>query len=99
MIDRDLAELFKVKTKRLNEQMRRNTQRFLKEFCFQLTQNEKNKLVANCDHLQNLKYSPNLPYVFNEQGVAMLLAVLRSETAIKTSVQIINAFIAMSSKK
>lgn len=95
MIDRDLAELFEVKTKRLNEQMRRNTERFPKEFCFQLTQDEKNELVANCDHLRNLKYSSNPPYVFTEQGVAMLSAVLRSETAIKTSVQIINAFIVM----
>jgi predicted XRE-type DNA-binding protein len=64
MISNDLAELYGVTTKRLNEQVKRNIKRFPKHFMFQLTEQEKDKVVANCDHLQNLKYSPYLPYVF-----------------------------------
>lgn len=95
MIDRDLAEFYGVQTKRLNEQVKRNVERFPESFCFQLSDNEKSELVANCDHLEHLKFSPTLPYAFTEQGVAMLSAVLKSETAVKMSVQIMNAFVAM----
>ena len=95
MIDRDIAELFDVETKRLNEQVKRNIERFPKEFCFQLTDKEKIEVVAKCDHLQKLKFSPNLPYAFTEQGVAMLSAVIRSETAVKMSIQIMKAFVKM----
>jgi len=95
MIDRDIAELFDVETKRLNEQVKRNIERFPEEFCFQLTDKEKAEVVAKCDHLQNLKFSPNLPYAFTEQGVAMLSAVIRSETAVKMSIQIMKAFVKM----
>jgi ribosomal protein L23 len=63
MIDKDLADLYNVSTKRLNEQVKRNNKRFPKDFMFQLTQNEKDEVVANCDHLSTLKYSPNLPYL------------------------------------
>ena len=95
MIDRDLADLYRVKTKRLNEQVKRNSNRFPVQFCFQLTDKEKNELVANCDHLQNLKYSPTLPYAFTEQGVAMVSAVLKSQTAVQISIQIMKAFVSM----
>lgn len=95
MIDRDLAELYGVQTKRLNEQVKRNGDRFPVPFCFQLTVKEKNEVVANCDHLAGLKFSKSLPYVFTEQGVAMLSAVLHSEMAVKVSVQIMGAFVAM----
>ncbi len=95
MIDRDIAELFDVKTKRLNEQVKRNIERFPPVFCFQLTDNEKNELVANCDQFKNLKHSSSNPYAFTEQGVAMLSAVLHSETAVKMSIQIMNAFVNM----
>jgi len=61
MISNDLAVLYGVTTKRLNEQVKRNIKRFPKHFMFQLTEQEKDKVVANCDHLQNLKYSPYLP--------------------------------------
>ncbi len=64
MISNDLAELFGVTTKRLNEQVKRNIKRFPKHFMFQLTVEEKDKVVAICDHLHNLKYSPYLPHVF-----------------------------------
>jgi phage regulator Rha-like protein len=95
MIDRDLAELYSVQTKRINEQVKRNIDRFPLQFCFQLTKKEFNELVANCDRFINLKHSSTLPYAFTEQGVAMLSAVLRSQTAIKMSIQIIQAFVHM----
>jgi N-acyl-D-aspartate/D-glutamate deacylase len=95
MIDSDLAELYGVKTKRLNEQIRRNRLRFPEEFCFKLNVNEKENLVAICDRLEKLKYSPYLPLAFTEQGVAMVSAVLNSSTAIIMSVQIMKAFVEM----
>ncbi|MCK4561185.1 MAG: ORF6N domain-containing protein [Calditrichia bacterium] len=66
LIDTDLASFYGVSTKRLNEQVRRNRNRFPEDFIFQLNQEEKNEVVANCDHLNNLKYSKSLPYVFTE---------------------------------
>lgn len=95
MIDRDLAEMYQVEVKRLNEQVKRNIERFPESFRFQLNDAEKNELVANCDRLEPLKYSSNNPFAFSEQGVAMLSAVLRSETAIKVSIQIMEAFVEM----
>lgn len=95
MIDRDLAELYGVDTKRLNEQVKRNIKRFPERFMFQLTAQEKNELVANCDRFSSLKHSTALPYAFTEQGVSMLSAVLKSDTAIDISIQIIDAFVSM----
>ncbi len=95
MIDRDLAELYGVETKRINEQVKRNSVRFPSSFCFQLNKNESIKLVADCDRFEKLKHSSSLPYAFTEQGVAMLSAVLKSETAIKVSIQIMQAFVDM----
>jgi hypothetical protein len=93
MIDRDLADLFGVETKRLNEQVKRNIKRFPHRYMFQLTTEEKDDVVANCDHLVNLKFSPFLPYVFTEHGTVMLANVLNSERAIQTSIFIVEAFI------
>lgn len=95
MIDRDLAELYEIGTKVLNQAVKRNNERFPESFRFQLTKDEKNELVTNCDRFENLKHSSIDPYVFTEQGVAMLSAVLRSETAVKVSIQIMNAFVEM----
>lgn len=95
MVDRDLAEIYGVETKRLNEQVKRNIERFPKSFRFELTEFEKNELVANCDRFKNLKHSTALPYAFTEAGVAMLSAVINSETAVKVSIQIIDAFVEM----
>ena len=75
MIDADLAKLYGVTTKRLNEQVKRNKDRFPEDFMFQITKQEKYEVVANCDHLRNLKYSPNLPKVFTEHGALMLASV------------------------
>lgn len=95
VVDRDLAELYQVETKRLNEQVKRNIDRFPKEFRFQLSKKEGAELVANCDRFVNLKHSTSAPYVFTEQGVAMLSAVLHSKTAVDISIKIIKAFVEM----
>jgi hypothetical protein len=95
MIDRDLAELYGVTTKRLNEQVKRNTRRFPEDFMFQLTQEEKDEVVAICDHLSNLKFSANLPYAFTEHGAVMLASVLNSERAIEVNIQIVRVFTRM----
>ena len=95
LIDRDLAELYQVPVKRLNEQVKRNIERFPISFRFQLDDSEKNELVANCDRFKALKHSSVNPYAFTEQGVSMLSAVLHSDTAVKISVAIISAFVEM----
>ena len=95
MLDRDLAGLYGVETKVLNQAVKRNIERFPEQFCFQLDRNEQNELVTNCDRFEKLKHSTSNPYAFTEQGVAMLSAVLRSETAVKISIQIMNAFVTM----
>ena len=93
MIDRDLAELYGVETKRITEAVKRNIERFPEAFRFQLSENEMNELVANCDRFKALKHSSFLCYAFTEQGVAMLSAVLHSETAIQDSIRIMDAFV------
>lgn len=95
MIDKDLAALYSVDTKRLNEQVRRNAERFPKSFKFQLSEEEKSELVANCDRFNSLKHSTSLPYAFTEQGIAMLSSVLHSDTAVQVSIKIMEAFVAM----
>ncbi|MBW7870142.1 MAG: ORF6N domain-containing protein, partial [Flavobacteriia bacterium] len=95
MIDRDLAEMYQVETRVLNQAVKRNIERFPQQFRFQLSDDEKMELVTNCDRFDSLKHSSTNPYAFTEQGVAMLSAVLRSDIAVKVSIQIINAFIEM----
>ena len=96
MIDRDLAELYGVETRVLNQAVKRNMERFPERFRFQLTKEEMNELVTNCDRFNSLKHSIVRSYAFTEQGVAMLLStVLRSETAIRVSIRIMDAFVAM----
>jgi phage regulator Rha-like protein len=95
MLDSDLAELYEVGTKRLNEQVRRNPKRFPNDFMFQLTLEEAESLRSQIATLkmergQHRKY---LPYVFTEQGVAMLSSVLTSERAVEVNVQIMRAFV------
>ncbi len=98
MLDSDLAMLYGVETKRLNENVKRNIARFPEPFCFQLTQDEYANLMSQFatssfggQHGGRRK----LPYVFTEQGVAMLSAVLRSDTAVRVSVQIMKSFVEM----
>lgn len=92
IIDRDLANLYGITTKVLNQAVKRNKIRFPEDFMFQLTKTEKEEVVTNCDHLQFLKFSYQLPYVFTEQGVAMLSSVLNSERAIQINILIMRAF-------
>ena len=93
IIDTDLAKLYGTKTKRLNEQIKRNKDRFPDDFMFQLTQEEKAEVVANCDHLRNVKYSNRLPYAFTEHGAVMAANVLNNKIAIDTSILVVRAFI------
>jgi len=93
MLDSDLAYLYEVEVKKLNQAVKRNSERFPDDFMFQLTKEEFTEVVTNCDHLQNLKYRATLPYAFTEQGVAMLATVLSSKKAIDVNIQIMRAFI------
>ena len=108
MLDRDLAELYGVETKRLNEAVRRNIDRFPERFMFQLTKEEHNIIEKSSkskfltsDNLKSQfatsswggRRKPS--YVFTEQGVAMLASVLKSQTAVQVSIKIIDAFVAM----
>lgn len=93
MIDRDIASLYGVSTKVLNQAVRRNSTRFPEDFMFRLTLCEKNEVVTNCDHLKVLKFSPQLPHVFTEQGVAMLSSVLNSERAIQVNIAVMRVFV------
>lgn len=95
IVDRDLAELYGIETKRLNQQANRNVKRFPPSFRFKLSVEEKDELVANCNRFETMKHSSSLPYVFTEQGVAMLSAVLHTPKAIDISVKIMDAFVAM----
>jgi hypothetical protein len=95
MIDRDLATLYCVETKVLNQAVKRNRERFPENFRFQLSDKEKQQLVTDCDRFEKLKHSSNNPYAYTEQGVAMLSAVLHSKTAIKVSIHIMQAFVEM----
>ena len=95
MLDRDLAILYGVETKRLNEQVKRNIKRFPEDFMFQLTKDEclRSQIATlNEGRGQHLKY---MPYVFTENGVAMLSSVLRSDTAIEVNIRIMRAFVSM----
>lgn len=95
MIDRDLAELYGVETKVLNQAVKRNIDRFPESFRFGLSKLETHELATNCDRFNNLKHSSSLPYAFTEPGVAMLSAVLHSPAAVSVSVRIMQAFVAM----
>ena len=93
IIDTDLAEFYGVPTKRLNEQVKRNKNRFPEDFMFQLNGEEKLEVVAKCDHLAKIKYSKALPHAFTEHGKIMAASVLNSPQAIEVSIFIVRAFV------
>lgn len=93
ILDADLAEFYGVPTKRLNEQVRRNAERFPADFMFQLNPEEKAEVVAICDHLGKLKYSRSLPHAFTEHGAIMAANVLNSPRAIEMGVFVVRAFV------
>lgn len=101
MLDSDLAALYQVETRNLNKAMKRNMDRFPEDFCFQLTKEEYTNLMfqigtSSSQESENTHGGRRkLPYVFTEQGISMLSAVLRSEIAVKVSVKIMRAFVEM----
>lgn len=95
LIDQDIAKLYGVTTSRLNQQAKRNIARFPESFRFQLTKEERDEVVANCDNLRSLKFYPSLPYAYTEQGIGQLSTVVHSKIAIERSIMIMNAFVAM----
>ena len=96
MLDRDIAELYGVETRRLNEQVHRNIERFPEDFCFQLNESElvnwKSQFATSNSEKMGLRKKP---FVFTEQGVSMLSSVIKSKTAVKVSLNIIRAFVQM----
>lgn len=96
MLDRDLAALYCVETRRLNEQVKRNSERFPKDFMFQLTKEEfeiwKSQFATSKSILMGAR---KLPYAFTEQGIAMLSSVLKSQTAVDVNIRIMRAFVSM----
>ena len=90
MLDSDLAFLYGVKVKQLNQAVKRNIKRFPDDFMFRLTEDEYAEVITNCDHL---KHRPTLPYAFTEQGVAMLATILNCRKAIDINIQIMREFV------
>lgn len=95
IVDSDLAEFYGVPTKVLNQAVRRNIERFPDDFMFRLSKREKIEVVANCDHLKNLKHSTVAPLVFTEHGALMAANVLNSPRAIEVGLYIVRAFVAL----
>jgi phage regulator Rha-like protein len=95
MLDRDLAELYGVETKRLKEQVKRNKNRFPSHFMFELTKEEDFVLRSQNATLKQGEHSKYLPFVFTEHGILMLSNVLKSEQAILVSIKIIDVFVQM----
>lgn len=95
MLDTDLARLYGVATRRLNEQVKRNRERFPPDFVFGLTLDEKEEVVAKCDHLARIKFSPVRPNAFTEHGALMAAGVLNSPQAVQMSVFVVRAFVKM----
>ena len=95
MLDFDLAKLYGVETRVLNQAVKRNIERFPERFRFQLSKEEMNELVTNCDKFGSKKHYPGTAAAFTEQGVAMLATVLKSPVAVDISIRIMDAFVAM----
>jgi hypothetical protein len=95
ILDSDLAALYRVTTKALNQAVNRNTGRFPEDFAFRITTKEKEEVVTKCDHLSRLKFSPVLPFAYTEHGTIMAATVLNSQRAVETSVFVVRAFVRM----
>ncbi len=88
--DKDLAELYQVETRVLNQAVKRNVKNFPNDFMFELTNSETSELITKCDNLQKLKFNPSKVKVFTEQGISMLSSVLRSDIAIDINMKIMD---------
>lgn len=95
MLDVDLAQLYAVTTKRLNEQVKRNAGRFPDDFMFRLSTEERDRVLTARSDLRRIRFSTSLPYAFTEHGALMLANVLNSEVAVQSSIQIVRTFIRM----
>jgi hypothetical protein len=93
MLDADLAAIYGVSTRVLNQAVKRNRDRFPEDFMFRLTEAEKVKVITFCDHLRPLRFSPSLPHAFTEHGAIMLASVLNTPTAVQASVHVVRAFV------
>ncbi|KQM80556.1 ORF6N domain-containing protein [Xylophilus sp. Leaf220] len=93
LIDADLAELYGVPTKALNQAVKRNAARFPADFLFQLDASEKTEVVTHCDHLRQLKFSRSLPFAFTEYGAVALANVLASPQAVEMGIYVVRAFV------
>lgn len=94
MMDFDLAEMYEVENRALKQAVKRNIDRFPKDFMFSLTKAEWQELITNCDNLpETVKFSPATPFAFTEQGVAMLSSVLKSKKALQVNIAIMRAFV------
>lgn len=92
ILDSDVAELYGVETKRVNEAVSNNPEKFPEGYVWELNGNEKNEVVENFDHLQKLKFSPQLPKAFTEKGLYMLATILKSPKAVETTIAIVEAY-------
>lgn len=95
LLDADLAVLYGVSTKRLNQQMKRNQARFPPDFVFRLTPGERDEVVAKCDHLGQLKFSPSMPYAYTEHGALMAASVLNTSRAVEVGLYVVRAFVSL----
>jgi len=93
IIDADLAKLYGVETRTLNQAARRQRGRFPDDFVFQISEEEKAKVITDCDHLANLRFSPHLPLAYTEHGALMAASVLNSDCAVEMSVLVVRAFV------
>lgn len=93
MLDADLADLYGVPTKALNQAVRRNSRRFPPDFMFQLTELEKQEVVTNCDHLARLKFTRSLPFAFTEHGAIQVSNLLNTVQAIEMGIYVVRAFL------
>jgi hypothetical protein len=93
ILDADLAVVYGVTTKALNQAVRRNASRFPSDFRFRLTRTERAEVVTNCDHLARLRFSRVLPWAFTEHGAIMAASVLNSARAVEMSVFVVRAFV------
>ena len=92
ILDSDVADLYGVETKRVNEAVSNNPEKFPDGYVWKLNGNEKNEVVENFDHLQKLKFSPQLPKAFTEKGLYMLATILKSPKAVETTIAIVEAY-------
>ncbi len=92
ILDSDVAELYDVLTKEINQGVSNNPEKFPEGYVFELTEDEKNEVVKNFDHLQKLKFSPQLPKAFTEKGLYMLATILKSDQAVDTTIAIVEAY-------